>query len=62
MIPYLSVLHIKQLVFAIRTVLKTHVDIFGCAREVQQISSKGPFGKAVSGRVNSPAKLTLLFD
>lgn len=61
-IPYLSILYIKQLMFAIWTVLETHVDIFGCAREVQQISSEGPFGKAVSRRVSSPAKLTLLFN
>ena len=55
MTTYLGVLNIKKLVFPIRTA------IVGCARQVEEIPAERPFREAVSRRVNSPAKLTLLF-
>jgi hypothetical protein len=58
MTTYLGVLNIKKLVFAIRTAL---VIIVGCARQVEEIPAERPFCEAVSRRVNSPAKLALLF-
>jgi len=51
---------IKELIFAIGTMLEPWIGNISCTRKIKQVSAEGPFCKAVSGRMNRPAKLILL--